>query len=359
MKNKKFGLITLHDTLNYGSLLQTYALYRKMRELGADIELIDYQCPLIQKKEAVIRLDWHLGVKGILKYFVLHGQMQKKKDNFWAFIRNHMTVSREFTPETIEQANQSYDAFLVGSDIVWGTEVTGNDLNYFLEFAAHEKKKYAFSPSVGKKWKPEEYGVISALLQRFHMISVREALTSEWIREIAQMSVPVSCDPTMLLTRDEWNQLCDDQFVPKGKYVLVYLKMEDESNIVDAIAYGKKNNLPVYYVNFGRPVPGTRTIQPTSIEEWIALIKHAEIVFTASYHGLLFSMYFHRQFYYYNRGNKARMESFGREMEIEYREGTEENISRSMVIDYQKIDGIMEEKRKTSTGYLKDILQDA
>ena len=39
---KKIGLITIHDTLNYGSLLQTYALYKAIESLGVEIELIDY-----------------------------------------------------------------------------------------------------------------------------------------------------------------------------------------------------------------------------------------------------------------------------------------------------------------------------
>ena len=38
---KKIGLITIHDTLNYGSLLQTYALYKAIESLGVEIELID------------------------------------------------------------------------------------------------------------------------------------------------------------------------------------------------------------------------------------------------------------------------------------------------------------------------------
>ena len=38
---------------------------------------------------------------------------------------------------------------------------------------------------------------------------------------------------------------------------------------------------------------------------------HANTVFTASYHGLLYFLYFHKNVYYYNRENKSRMESLG------------------------------------------------
>lgn len=39
---KKVGLITLHRVVNYGSVLQAYALQEKIKELGYDIETIDY-----------------------------------------------------------------------------------------------------------------------------------------------------------------------------------------------------------------------------------------------------------------------------------------------------------------------------
>ena len=48
---KKIGLITIHDTFNYGSLLQTYALYKAIESLGVEIELIDYKCKAIMDRE--------------------------------------------------------------------------------------------------------------------------------------------------------------------------------------------------------------------------------------------------------------------------------------------------------------------
>ena len=41
----KIGLITYHHTTNFGSLLQTYGLYKKVKDLGFECEIIDYECP--------------------------------------------------------------------------------------------------------------------------------------------------------------------------------------------------------------------------------------------------------------------------------------------------------------------------
>ena len=53
---KKIGIITIHDTLNYGSLLQTYALYKAIESLGVEIELIDYKCKAIMDRETTYPL---------------------------------------------------------------------------------------------------------------------------------------------------------------------------------------------------------------------------------------------------------------------------------------------------------------
>lgn len=63
---------------------------------------------------------------------------------------------------------------------------------------------------------------------------------------------------------------------------------------------------------------------------------HANTVFTASYHGLLYSLYFHKNVYYYNRENKSRMESLGEKLGISNREISGEFKEQPM-IDYQYV----------------------
>lgn len=355
MENRKFGLITLHDTLNYGSLLQTFGLYKTLSNLGVDVEIIDYTSPFIQKKESVVSFKLSDGIKGLAKYVLIHGDMKKKHDNFIKFLQKETKLSRHYEKDNLDETNNHYDSFIVGSDIVWGTGVTGHDFAYFLDFVKEDKKKYAFSPSVGVKWPESEYDTIHTLLNRFDGISVREQYTAEWISELFNLDVPVSCDPTMLLNSDEWD-LYSDNKTPDEKYVLVYLKMSDEKNVKDAINYGKKHHLPVYYINFGKPVKGTKTLKPTTVGEWISLIKNADTVFTASYHGMLFSMYYHKKFFWYNRANRARMESFCKEFNIEQREGTDQNIENDNQLDYDRIEEIIQQKRAFSLKILRSYI---
>lgn len=93
-------------------------------------------------------------------------------------------------------------------------KVTGNDFTYMLDFAQPEKKKIAFSSSVGEKWPEEVWENVRKNLLRFDAISVREQLAQEWIQELTGRNVEVTCDPTMLWARDFW-----ENYVNKEKKI--------------------------------------------------------------------------------------------------------------------------------------------
>ena len=50
MKKLKIGILTFHSALNYGAILQTYALQQSIKKSGADVEIINYQAPFNEKK---------------------------------------------------------------------------------------------------------------------------------------------------------------------------------------------------------------------------------------------------------------------------------------------------------------------
>ena len=44
MQKKRVGVITFHNYDNYGAILQSYALQKKLQEIGTQPEIIDYRC---------------------------------------------------------------------------------------------------------------------------------------------------------------------------------------------------------------------------------------------------------------------------------------------------------------------------
>lgn len=143
---KRIGILTFHRAINYGAALQAYALSCVLQE-KYDVDIIDYECEKITKNNNLESSK----LKKFVKYIMYPRMMIDKKrrtDKFNDFISNWLPLSVAYNKSNIKFANERYDAFVVGSDQVWNLRVTGDDMNYFLEFAAN-KKKYSYAASFG------------------------------------------------------------------------------------------------------------------------------------------------------------------------------------------------------------------
>lgn len=56
MNKKKVGVITFHNYDNYGAILQSYGLQKKLKELGTEPEIIDYRCDYISNPFRLVNL---------------------------------------------------------------------------------------------------------------------------------------------------------------------------------------------------------------------------------------------------------------------------------------------------------------
>ena len=142
MQNK-VGILTFHDTNNFGSWLQTYGLYKKLSELGVNAEIIDYQCKEIIKRE---KLTWNkifklLRQEDLFVYQFLW-KLIKKQVGLSVYSKIYLKKSKErYNRGNIKESNFIYDTFLIGSDLVWDTRITDKDFTYMLDFADRNKRK--------------------------------------------------------------------------------------------------------------------------------------------------------------------------------------------------------------------------
>ena len=58
MEKKRVGVITFHNYDNYGAILQSYALQKKLREIGTQPEIIDYRCDYISNPFRLVNLNF-------------------------------------------------------------------------------------------------------------------------------------------------------------------------------------------------------------------------------------------------------------------------------------------------------------
>ena len=71
---------------------------------------------------------------------------------------------------------------------------------------------------------------------------------------------------------------------------------------------------------------------------------------------MLFSIYFNRQFAYYNRAHKSRMNTLARKLKVTDREGSEYDVLQMQPINYDVVNAAVEEYRNYSINCLKELL---
>ena len=354
MKNIKVGLITFHDTNNFGSYLQTYGLSRAIEDLGYECEIIDYQCESIVTREIPKPFLFTLNPKQIIIELLFNIRKRTKYKKLKQFLQDNASVKFRCDRSNIAEINAHYDKFVVGSDIVWGLDITKNDLTYFLDFVQNREKKIAFSSSIGNKWSESERIILKPYLEDFSNIAVREDEAAEWISEIIEKRPEVVCDPTMLIDVATWKSFVSDKY-SSHNYVLVYFTTRESIN--DALRYAKRLSLPVYVINYSLPIRGVKNVRPDNMSDFLSLINNASFIFTGSYHGFLFSIYFNKQFAYYNRAHKSRMNTLASRFGVEGHDGALYDVLKMEPIDYSLVNKDLEIYRKKSIDVLESFLK--
>lgn len=339
--------------MNYGSFLQALGTYNAVIGLGHDCEIVDYECKAIENSEFSVLRKRKFSLKSIPRYFLITKKQKRKYDHFRKDLYAYMNVSERFTRDTIKNADNIFDAFLVGSDILWDLKLTNYDLTYFLDFTSNHIKKYAFSTSIGGRWSKSDTDMIKKLLRHFQKISLREETSAKWLQELLpEKRIYSVCDPTMLCDPTYWNTLADMGDRLRGRYVLIYFKTDEI--LKDAKEYAKYHACKVVCVGFKMFDLRVKYVIPKSIGDFLSLIRGAEAIFTGSYHGFLFSLYFNRQVFIYFRdivGHNIRLSDVMKRLDIE--KSCTYSLGYSNEINYTDVNKKIEEWRSYSLDVLR------
>lgn len=299
---KKLGLITYHRALNYGSVLQAYAL-QKVLNKSFKCEIIDYQTDKQKEMYTVIK-PWN-NVRNIVHnvFFLLDkNYIKKHRESFLKFYERNLIFSKKINNRSdLTRLNREFDAFCCGSDQVWNVSIADFDDSYFLSFA--DKFKFSYAPSLGnvKNFNPIKNNVnINSLLRDFEFISVREKTGKKELEKYTKKPIKIVLDPTLLLNKKEWDTFLTDNY-PKEKYIFFYSIDYNKSILKIVKMISKELKLPVYVIfstgkTYSAQLKGFKRVKSSSPEDFITLIKHAEYVISTSFHGTVFSLIYHKEF---------------------------------------------------------------
>ncbi len=361
--NKKAGIVTFHNALNYGAMLQSYALQQFLLQNHIDNEIIDYQCDFMNKNyKSLIKI-----VKGArIKSFV--GSLLKLKNK-----KESLRLSKEFqnrflicspsvTRNTLSGIVDKYIFFIAGSDQVWSPTCVGFDKTYFLDFAKSEQK-YSYAASFGTNTIPnDKIAEYKVLLSDFQHHSVREQSGAELVAEITGRKADVNVDPTLLLTTEEWDKITVKPLINKP-YIFLFNVLKPKKMIEYAVQLGKEKNMPVYYLNDKHlPISGINYLKPASPNEFVSLIKNAEYVVTNSFHGSVFSIIFHKELIMEldtETKRNTRSEELLNSLGIKNREiGEGLAVDPDAPIDWKYADAILDKQRNSARKYLCSVKKD-
>lgn len=353
----KIGILTFHDTSNFGAMLQTYGLYKCLLQMGHNPEIINYRCEAIIKRETPPSWSFTLNPKEILKQLLIYPNDRKRYNGISAFKNNYIgNISSSVTKATIKNIAKSYDVLMVGSDMVWALNITDEDYTYFLDFANSCETKCTYGSSIGAPWTEKQIEKIEKLLSSFKYVSVREDITANIIKGVSKRDVDVVCDPTMLLDTDTWCELSSDRYRNK-EYILVYFNDSEGNCLRKAVEHGKKTGLPVYLLNGYIPKVNSKNINVYTIHDFLSAIRYASFVYTASYHGLLFSLYFQKQFLYFEREPAVRMQYISNRLKIGNRNGGLIGANIEESIDYSLLNERIIDFREYSKSQIRKAIE--
>ena len=298
---KRVGIITFHRAINYGAVLQAYALQSAIESIGGSVEIIDYRCSYLEDNYSLKkRLKNTNSMRSFVAVLIKSGlPLLKKKKHFQSYLNKKLNLSRSYTSQTIHLSNEQYDLFITGSDQVWNYHHTDFDPVYFLSFVDERKKKASYAASFGfDRIEDSVKTHYRQLLKDFNKVSVREKEGVKIIKDLLgeNISVKVSIDPVFLLTSEQWSH----KTISKRNYILVYEMMHSEKLMMIATAFSEKYNIPIVRITNSRQVRTNKRIfevNSCTPEQFIDYIYNAEFVITNSFHGTAFSIIFNKEFY--------------------------------------------------------------
>lgn len=363
MKKYSVGILTFHNAINYGAILQAFALFSKLKAYyPGSVEVIDYQSNAINSRYEFnfFRLVFRGDLSQLLKKLVLWRTLQKRKKHFRRFLAQHFVIS-----SAIDSSNSAgflfnkYSDVIVGSDQVWNNDIIEFDKTYLLAFDNCEFRKHSYAASVGKDLLSEyEIEFLKQGLLSFDNISVRESLTADVLGKHLDLGILEHLDPVFLLKAEEWQRLVPSSFIPKD-IVFVYLLRKSDKLLKLAKALAAEYGLRIVQFRTGaRKSKGVHYPKNESVENFLGYLMTARFVITNSYHGICFSVLFGKDFFYELQadGSKTnlRIRSIIEKFHLQSCE-----VGREGLTDYQKkfCSKLIQEEMSRSSKYLQSICQ--
>lgn len=315
----RIGILTLHDSPNYGAVLQAYAMRAYLAGLGHEAFVIDRRR---DPGNASLRTpppgrDF-VRLLGLFRVDARNGAREhaRRCERTLAFERDRIGMSPyHFHDWKDAPSDLGLDLVLVGSDQVWNANNL-DPADYLLKGVPGNPPGIAYAASIGMPEIPaDKVGEFRAGFARFAAIGVREREAAEMVRSLGFAAEHV-VDPVLLAGRGAWEDVLATGADGTPRTFAYFLAEDIPAMLPELADFAAKTGRRVdLFVDwFVRRAPHGvggwlkngkfwRTWRQRGIdfrldagpEEFVRSIAAAEAVVSNSYHALMFSLVFGRE----------------------------------------------------------------
>lgn len=354
---KKIGIMSMQRIINYGSYLQAYGLYNTIRQLGYDVEFIDYhyECSLVKSKKNGLLKKLKKNIN-IIKFY-------KRKKQYINFKKSIKDALKPLNVTENYNYNKKIDTLVIGSDEVFNC-LQGYPVGYSLElfgknFESSKIISYAASFGYTTLDMLKDYNIdddISQLLKKFYKISVRDENSKKIVETLTGIKPIVSFDPVIISDYSDKIK----SVKPDDNYIILYAYQgrisKSEGKYIKEFA--KKHNKKIISLGFYQEIADKNiAVSPFDVLNYF---KFADYIITDTFHGTIFSIKMNNKFCTivrdsnFNKLNSL-LKSLSQTDRIVYNLDDIERLYNTEV-DYVKTNNIIQKAKEDTINYLKENL---
>jgi len=331
---KRVAIVSCYFKNNYGSMLQAYATQKVLDNnniLNETINIANNKDFSNGKKKYYLSQIFNFGfIKskfGMVKLKIdkklnkeLGNNISIRDKKYKEFEKNfHLTSEFSTYKELNTFVTMRYSDVIVGSDQLWLPVNVVADY-YTLNWVPDKINKISYATSFGISKVPDKYrNLYKSFLSRIEHVSVREEAGVRLVNELAMKDAKLVCDPTLLLTKEEWDEIVPKKRIIAEKYILCYFLGNSIEYRKFAERLKEKTGYIIVSLNHAdeyvkySDVFADKTPYDIGPGDWINLIQNAEYICTDSFHGTVFSLINNKKFFTFRRfNNKNKMSTNSR-----------------------------------------------
>ncbi len=322
MKNKKkVGLLTIDPQIyNYGGILQEYALFKIINEMGYECELINY-APSNELNTFSYKRDIrNLTVAKIFEKIKEHEnrhckknenkdaiEILKKRYTLFDDFRKRINISEPRSRAQLISSQNQYSSIVCGSDQIWNPDY--NIPAFFLDFVNPPVKSIVYAASIGKtQLTKRQIKTYAAFMTSLDAISVRERSARELLANCVENTlIELVLDPTLILEKGKWFDIAEEGRKYPHPYIFCYFLENNEQKRDAALKFAEDVgctlvSVPYLHGEFNQLDRDLGDIsQEIGPAQFLNYIMNAEYVLTDSFHASVFSILFDKNFRVFGR----------------------------------------------------------